>query len=91
MFGGCGVSRSLGSCSTRLVVFLGWGFKELSCCGAVSDRCGFVEAEHDGQVERVRAVGECFVELPVDAEGFQGGCLAAEWCGECVFADRSGG
>jgi hypothetical protein len=41
--------------------------EDLSRGGAVSDRRGFVEAEHDGQMERVGAVGECFVELTVDA------------------------
>lgn len=48
-------------------MFLGWGLEDLSRGCAVSDRCGLVESEHDGQVERVGAVGERFVELTVDA------------------------
>ena len=63
----------------------------LSCGVAVSDGGGLVEAEHGGEVERVGAVGEGLVELPVDAQGFQGGGSAAEWRGERVLADGPGG
>ncbi|WP_368680318.1 hypothetical protein [Rhodococcus opacus] len=43
------------------------GLEDLSRGCGVSDRCGLVESEQDGQVERVGAVGERFVELTVDA------------------------
>ncbi|WP_433709579.1 hypothetical protein ACQP2U_24215 [Nocardia sp. CA-084685] len=71
-------------------MFLGWGLYELSRGCAVSDRCGLVESEHDGQVERVGSVGECVVELTVDAEGFQGGSSGAERRVENDVADGSG-
>lgn len=74
-----------GSCSSA------GGLEDLSRGCAVSDRCGLVESEHDGQMERVGAVGERFVELTVDAQGFQGGGSAAEWRGERVVADGSDG
>ena len=62
----------MGSCSTLRAVLFDWGAQELPGGLAVSDGCGLVESEDDGQVERVWAVGERFVELPVDAEGFEG-------------------
>lgn len=75
MFKGFGASLSLGSRSTRRLVSLGGGLEELPRGCAVSDRCALLESEYDGQVERAGTVGERFVELTVDAQGFQGGGL----------------
>src|SRR5262249_51365059 len=64
--------------------------EEFAGGGAVSDGGGVVESEDDGQVERVGAVGEGFVELAVYAEGFEGGRTPAKWRGERVVADGAG-
>lgn len=37
-----------------------------------------VEPEHDGQVQRVGPVSQGFLELPVDAQSFEGGFLFPE-------------
>ena len=79
----------LGSCSTWVLLF-GEGEEEFAGGGAVSDGGGLVESEDDGQVQRVGAVGEGFVELAVHAESFEGGRALAKWRGERVVADGSG-
>ena len=43
----------------------------------VLDGGAVVDAEHGGEVQRVGAAGEGFLELPVDAEPFEGGGEAA--------------
>ena len=53
-------------------------FEDLACGVGVADRGLLVEAEHGGEVKRIGAVGEGFLELPVDAEPFQGRGLAAQ-------------
>lgn len=49
-----------------------------------------IESEDLGEVEGVEAMDESFFELPVDAELFQGGGLAAKRCGQGDRADRAG-
>ena len=57
----------------------------------VADRGLGVEAEHGGQVQRVGADRERFLELPVDAEPFQGdGRPAQRRRGEVAGADGAG-
>jgi hypothetical protein len=84
---GPGLDR--GFASTRSVA-LDVGFQELPCCGGVADRGFLVETEHDGQVQRVRSVSEGFLELAVDAEAFEGGCLSADGLGDPVPSDGTG-
>ncbi|MER5540635.1 hypothetical protein [Streptomyces mirabilis] len=48
------------------------------CRLRVADGGLLVDAEDDGEVERVGAVSEGLFELAVDTESFQRGCLAAE-------------
>ena len=43
------------------------GLQELAGDGRVLDGGGVVDAEHGGEVQRVGAAGEGFLELPVDA------------------------
>ena len=72
-------------------MFLGRCDKQLPGVLGVADRRLGVKAEHRRQVQRVRPAGEGFLELPVDAEPFQGGGLSAQGCaGEVDGADRSG-
>jgi hypothetical protein len=73
------------------VVLLGGGLQELACDGRVLDGGGVVDPEHGGEVQRVGPAGEGFLELPVDAESFQGGRQAAAFPGQPVLADRPGG
>ena len=55
----------------------GGGFQELACDGRVLDGGGVVDPEHGGEVQGVGAACEGFLELPVDAEPFEGGRQAA--------------
>jgi hypothetical protein len=59
-------------------LFLGRGGQQLPGAFRVADRRLWVEAEHRGQVERVRAPGESLVELAVDPQSLEGGGQAAE-------------
>ncbi len=72
-------------------MLLGGGLQELACDGRVLDGGGVVDPEHGGEVERAGAVGEGFLELPVDAKPFEGGGEAAACLGQPVLADRPGG
>src|SRR6266702_1054221 len=72
-------------------VLLGGGFQQLACDGGVADGGGVVEPEYDGEVQRVGAAGEGFLELPVGAQALEGGGEAAECAGHPVLADRPGG
>jgi hypothetical protein len=60
-----------------LGVLLGGGLLELACDGRVLDGGGVVDPEYGGEVQGVGAAGEGFLELPVDAEPFEGGGQAA--------------
>jgi hypothetical protein len=53
------------------------GLQELPGDGRVAEGGGVVESEHGGEVQGVGAVGEGFLELPVDSQAFQGGGKAA--------------
>jgi hypothetical protein len=67
----------LGFAGAGGVVLFGGGRQELAGDGGVLDGGGVVDAEHGGEVQGVGAVGEGFLELPVDAEPFEGGREAA--------------
>ena len=69
---------TLGFSGTGGILLVGPGGEEQAGVLGVADRGLGVEAEHCGQVQRVRSAGEGFVELPVDAEPFEGRGLAAE-------------
>ncbi|MFB6782709.1 hypothetical protein ACFCX0_36420 [Streptomyces sp. NPDC056352] len=56
----------------------------------VANRGLHIESEDLGEVEGVGAMDEGLFELPVDAELFQGGGLAAKQCGQGDRADRAG-
>ena len=56
----------------------GGGGEQSSCGAGVSDGGGVVDAEHGGEVQRVRSAGECLVELSVDAQRLQPRGPAAE-------------
>jgi hypothetical protein len=58
--------------------------------GGVADGGLFVQAEHDRQVQRVGSVGQCFFQLPVDAQSFQSGDQAPGSVGDPDLADRPG-
>ena len=58
-------------------MLFGGGFLELARDGGVFDGGGVVDPEHGGEVQGVGAAGEGFLELPVDAEPFEGGRQAA--------------
>ena len=85
-----GLFWSLGSRGPAGSSCLGRVWQELVCDGRVADGGGVVDAEHGGEVEGSAAC-EGFLELPVDAQPFQGGGQAAAGFGEPVLADRSGG
>jgi len=74
-----GLLPSLGRVSTdgghavAGVVLFGRRGEQLAGVFRVADHGLGVEAEHRGQVQRVGAAGEGFLELPVDAEPLQGG------------------
>src|SRR6266566_3068145 len=82
---------SPGSRELAGAVLLGGGFQQLACDGGVADGGGVVEPEYDGEVQRVGAAGEGFLELPVGAQALEGGGEAAECAGHPVLADRPGG
>ena len=67
----------LGFAGAGGVVLLGGGLQELAGDGRVLDGGGVVDPEHGGEVQGVGAAGEGFLELPVDAEPFEGGGQAA--------------
>lgn len=70
---------------------LGPGGEEQAGVLGVTDGGLEVEAEYRCQVQRVGSVGEGFLELPVDAQPFQGRGLAAEFgLGEVDRADWPG-
>src|SRR5258708_24500125 len=75
----------------RRGVLLGGGFQELTGDGRVADGGGVVDPEHGGQVQRVAAAGEGFVELPVDPEALEGCGQSAAGSGEPVLAHCPGG
>jgi hypothetical protein len=76
---------------TSGVLLLGEGDQEGSGVLGVADGGLGVEAEHRCQVQGVGAVGEGFLELPIDTEPFQGRGVAAEFLlGEEEPADRAG-
>ena len=64
------------------ILFFGRRDEQLPGAFRVTDRRLGVEAEHRGQVERVRSLDEGLVELAVDSQAFQGGGLAAEGIGQ---------
>src|SRR6266851_4304405 len=80
--------RFAGACG---VVLLGGGFHELTGDGGIADGGGVVDPEHGGEVQRVGAAGEGFVELPVDPEPLEGGGQPAAGSGQPVLADGPGG
>src|ERR1700724_3390319 len=80
------VIRVLGFAGTGCVVLLGGGLQELAGDGGVSDGGVVADAEHGGEVQWVAVVGEGFLELPVDAEAFEGGGEAAAAFGQPVLA-----
>jgi hypothetical protein len=81
----------LGFSGTGGILLVGPGGEEQAGVLGVADGGLGVEAEHCCQVQRVGPVGEGFLELPVDAEPFQGGGLAAEFgLGEVDRADWPG-
>ena len=57
----------------------------------VADSGLLVDAEHEGQVQGIGSMGECFLELSVHAQPVEGGVLAAEGVVEPVAADRPRG
>jgi len=67
----------LGFAGAGGVVLFGGGVQELAGDGRVLDGGGVVDPEHGGEVQGVGAAGEGFLELPVDAEPFEGGREAA--------------
>ena len=66
----------MSSCSTGSVAF-DRGRNELPRGVGVADRGLLVDAEHQGEVQRVSSVGEGFLELAVHAQPIEGGVLAA--------------
>jgi hypothetical protein len=62
----------LGFAGSGGVVLLGGGLQELAGDGRVLDGGGVVDPEHGGEVQGGGAAGEGFLELPVDAEPFEG-------------------
>jgi hypothetical protein len=73
------------------VVFLGRRDEQLPGVLGVTDGGLGIKAEHGGQVQRVGAAGEGFLELPVDAEPFRRGGLPSQCrLGEVAGADRTG-
>jgi len=60
-------------------LLLGPGGKEHAGARGVADGGLGVQVEHRRQAQRVGAVGAGFLELPVDAQPFQGRGLAAEF------------
>src|SRR6266567_9539569 len=70
---------TLGFSGTGGILLVGPGGEEQAGVLGVADGGLGVEAEHCCQVQRVGPVGEGFLELPVDAEPFQGRGLAAEF------------
>ena len=54
-------------------MILGRTVKELAGGGGIANGGLLVDAEHSGEVQGIGPVGECFVELAVDAETLQGG------------------
>ncbi|MET7423136.1 hypothetical protein [Dactylosporangium sp. NPDC005555] len=62
------------------------GIEELPGVG-VAHRGAFTDAEHDGQVQGVRAVVEGFFELPVHADLFEGDARSSQPFRQPVFAD----
>src|SRR6266702_2527128 len=82
---------ALGFAGTGGILLLGRGGEEQAGVLGVADGGLGVEAEYRCQVQRVGSVGEGFLELPVDAEPFQGRGLAAEFgLGEVDRADWPG-
>src|SRR6266516_4895157 len=79
------VVLALGFAGTGSVV-LGAGLQELACDGRVLDGGGVVDPGYGGEVEGVGTAGEGFLELPVDAEPFEGGGEAAAVLGQPVLA-----
>ena len=73
------------------MVLLGGGVQELTGDGRVLDGGGVVDPEHGGEVQRVRAVDEGFLELSVDPQALEGGGEAAAGLGQPVLADGAGG
>lgn len=65
-------------------------FQQRPCGVRVANRGLRIESEDLGEVEGVGAMDEGFFELPVHAELFQGGGLAAKRCGQGDRADRAG-
>jgi hypothetical protein len=64
------------------ILFLGRRDEQLPGVFRIADRGLGIEAEHRGQVQRVRSLSEGLVELAVDPQSFQGGGLAAEGLGQ---------
>jgi hypothetical protein len=78
----------LGFAGTGGILLLGPGGEEQAGVLGVADGGLGVEAEYRCQVQRVGPGGEGFLELPVDAQPFQGRGLAAEFAlGEVDRAD----
>src|SRR5260221_8909100 len=79
--GGCGSLMLAGSCWSAGVA------RSWRGDGRVADGGGVVDPEYRGEVQRVGAAGEGFVELPVDPEALEGGGQSAAGFGQPVLAD----
>ena len=77
--GACAAIGPSGSPGSRELrgLLLGGGLQELACDSRVLDGGVVADPEYGGEVQGVGAAGEGFLELPVDAEPFEGGRQAA--------------
>ncbi|WP_160150631.1 hypothetical protein, partial [Nonomuraea solani] len=81
---------TLGFVAPGGVLLFSCGGQENAGVLGVADSGLGVEAEHCGEVERVRAVCEGFLKLPINAKAFERRSLTAELLGEVDLGDRAG-